>query len=135
MDQQLDVSLRQPRRKGGGWWWPLLLLLLGGGAVWYWNQYIPSRANTTSGITETDTLKLNQAINTPAISNTVADSPVTTAAKKSTAPVDNVTVPAIQIVKNNDNNNKRDNSIKTAAATGKKEYIQESPVSAHKTDN
>ncbi|MET6999201.1 hypothetical protein [Chitinophaga defluvii] len=135
MDQQLDVSLRQPRRKGGGWWWPLLLLLLGGGAVWYWNQYIPSRANTTSGITETDTLKLNQAINTPAISNTVADSPVTTAAKKSTAPVDNVTVPAIQIVKNNDNNNKRNNSIKPAAATGKKEYIPVSPVSAHKTDN
>lgn len=87
MDQQLNASLRRPGRKGGAWWWPLLLLLLGGGAIWYWNQYIPSRANQGGGITDTATSQHAPVATIPPVENSMPDSPAITAAKKNAAQI------------------------------------------------
>jgi len=94
MDQQLNASLRRPGRKGGAWWWPLLLLLLGGGALWYWNQYIPSRADQGGGITDTATSQSAPVATIPPVENSMPDSPATTAVKKGTAQI--TTAPPVE---------------------------------------
>lgn len=143
MDQQLDASLRRPGRKGGAWWWPLLLLLLGGGALWYWNQYIPSRANQGKGITDTAISQSVPVTTAPPAQNTVPDSPVIASAKKGTAQVTTVpkgvTTLNNPVVKNSGNNNKpANNTVATAQEITDNEErvpVSPSPVSSTNTNS